>query len=84
MKFSLMKLISQFIDYITMMNEFEEKPTVWSNFKRFIRECIRVLKITKKPTKEEFKTISKVSGLGILIIGLIGFLIAIARTLFFK
>ena len=46
-------------------------------FKRFIRECIRVLKITRKPTKEEFKVIVKVSGLGIIAIGLIGYFISI-------
>jgi protein transport protein SEC61 subunit gamma and related proteins len=44
-------------------------------FKSFIHECVRVLRITKKPNKMEFKTIVKVSGLGILVIGLIGFII---------
>lgn len=52
--------------------------------KSFIKECVRVLKVTKKPTKDEFKTIVKVSGLGILIIGLIGFLIQMARQLLFS
>ncbi|MFT7615662.1 MAG: protein transport protein SEC61 subunit gamma-like protein [Candidatus Woesearchaeota archaeon] len=42
---------------------------------KFYQECVRVLKVTKKPTMVEFKTISKVSGLGILIIGILGFLI---------
>jgi protein transport protein SEC61 subunit gamma-like protein len=51
--------------------------------KSFIRECIRVLKITKKPDAIEFKTIVKVSGLGILIIGLIGFVIQMVKLLFF-
>ncbi|MFP4119095.1 MAG: protein translocase SEC61 complex subunit gamma [Candidatus Woesearchaeota archaeon] len=41
----------------------------------FYKECVRVFKVTKKPTKEEFKAILKVSGLGILLIGFIGFLI---------
>ena len=66
------------------MNEFDEKPTLWNKFKAFVRECARVLKITKKPTKEEFKTISKVSGLGILVIGFIGFLVALVRSLLVK
>ncbi len=52
--------------------------------KSFIKECIRVLKVTKKPDKEEFKTIVKVSGLGILIIGLVGFIIQMIKALFFK
>jgi protein transport protein SEC61 subunit gamma-like protein len=49
------------------------------NFKSFIMECGRVLRITRKPTKEEFKTIVKASALGMLIIGGIGFLITILR-----
>jgi len=40
-----------------------------------MQEYKRVLKITKKPTKSEFKTIVKISGIGILLIGFIGFLI---------
>lgn len=46
-----------------------------NGIKSFYNECVRVFKITKKPTKEEFKAIVKVSGLGILLIGLIGFII---------
>jgi len=59
----------------------EEKPSFMMKAKRFGKECLRVLRVTKKPTKEEFKTIVKVSGLGILIIGLIGFLIQMAKQL---
>ena len=51
--------------------------------KSFIRESIRVLKVTKKPDAVEFKTIVKVSGLGILIIGLIGFVVQMFKLLFF-
>ena len=31
--------------------------------------------MTKKPTKQEFTSIAKVTGIGILLIGLIGFII---------
>jgi len=41
-----------------------------------------VLKVTKKPNMEEFKTIVKVSGLGIAIIGLLGFMINIIKMYF--
>jgi protein transport protein SEC61 subunit gamma-like protein len=51
--------------------------------KEFVIECRRVLRVTKKPGKDEFKQIVKVSGLGIVLIGLIGFLIQMIRTLFF-
>lgn len=40
-----------------------------------LNEYRRVFKITKKPTMEEFKTISKVAGIGTIIIGMIGFII---------
>ncbi|MGM5480869.1 MAG: protein translocase SEC61 complex subunit gamma [Nanobdellota archaeon] len=43
--------------------------------KSFYKECVRVFKVTKKPSQDEYKAILKVSGLGILLIGLIGFLI---------
>jgi len=57
--------------------------SIWLKFKGFINECIRVLRVTKKPDKTEFITIVKASGLGILIIGLIGFIIQMVRVLFF-
>lgn len=41
----------------------------------FAKECNRVLKVTRKPNKDEFVTVVKAAGLGILIIGFIGFLI---------
>lgn len=50
--------------------------------KSFINKCSRVLRITKKPTMEEFKAIVKVSSLGIAAIGLIGFIVVIAVALF--
>jgi len=52
-----------------------------AKFKKFIKECIRVLKVTRKPSSEEFKSIVKVTSLGILIIGIIGFIILISGTL---
>lgn len=53
-------------------------PERWVRFKAFVKESRRVLTVTKKPTADEFKTIVKISGLGILLIGLIGFLIFFA------
>ncbi|MBS3117303.1 protein translocase SEC61 complex subunit gamma [Candidatus Woesearchaeota archaeon] len=40
-----------------------------------------VYTVTKKPKKEEFKAVVKVTGAGILIIGLLGFIINIAAQL---
>ena len=62
----------------------EEKPSLIFKLKRFINECARVLKLTKKPTSIEFKTIVKVSGLGMIIIGMLGFIISMIRQLLFK
>lgn len=63
--------------------EEEIKPTLWRKFKNFVRESKRVLIVTKKPNRDEYKTIVKVSGLGIIIIGLIGFLIQMIKQLLF-
>ncbi|PAV07686.1 protein translocase SEC61 complex subunit gamma [Methanosphaera cuniculi] len=50
----------------------------------FLKQCERVLKVSRKPDNEEYKTVSKVTGIGILIIGVIGFIIAIlAQVLFY-
>jgi protein transport protein SEC61 subunit gamma-like protein len=52
-------------------------------FKKFIEQCKRVLKVTKKPNRKEFTTVAKISGLGILIIGLLGFAVfTVVRLLF--
>ncbi len=53
----------------------------WVKLKSFIMECRRVLIVTKKPGREEFKAIVKVSGIGMIIIGLIGFFIFIIGDL---
>lgn len=52
-----------------------------SKVKSFIKELIRVFTITKKPLKKEFIAIVKVSSIGIGLIGLIGFIIAIVVEL---
>jgi len=47
-----------------------------------LKEYRRVLKITSKPGWDEFKSSAKITGLGIIIIGAIGFLIyALARII---
>ncbi|RLE41451.1 protein translocase SEC61 complex subunit gamma [Candidatus Woesearchaeota archaeon] len=59
----------------------DHKQGIFYKLKRFWHECRRVLKVTRKPTKEEFKLIVKVSGVGILIIGAIGFIIQMIKQL---
>jgi len=52
-------------------------------FKGFINESVRVLRVTRKPSKFEFQTIVKASGLGMIIIGLLGFVITMLKQLLF-
>ena len=61
----------------------EVQETRKSKVKRFLKEIHRVLRITKKPNKEEYKSIVKVTGLGTVIIGAIGYIIFLAKQLFF-
>ncbi len=68
--------------YIAKSQSQEElKKTKWEQLKEFLIECRRVLRITKKPTRDEFQTIMKVSGLGMLVMGVIGFLVGLIREL---
>ena len=57
------------------------KMSVHKKLKRTIDDYIRVIKIAKKPTKEEYKAMIKVTGLGILIVGFIGFTIQMLKQL---
>jgi protein transport protein SEC61 subunit gamma-like protein len=52
-----------------------------TKLKGFMHECIRVFRITKKPSKAEYKVVMKVSSIGILLIGFIGFVIQIVWEL---
>ena len=70
-----------YIPRATATGEF--KPSKWQKLKNFGVECMRVLRVTKKPDKAEFKTIVKISGSGMAIIGFIGFFIHFAKELFF-
>jgi len=57
---------------------FEDKEI--GNVPLKLSEYIRVLKLTRKPTREEFSVIAKVAGAGILLVGFIGFIIYILIT----
>ncbi len=49
--------------------------------KKKIGEWRRVLKITRKPDREEFTMSAKVTGAGILLLGAIGFTIYFTATM---
>ena len=46
-----------------------------------IQEYRRIIRLTKKPSKQEFSMTVKVSALGMLIIGLVGFAITIIKAI---
>ena len=48
--------------------------------KSFTKQCSRVWRLLKKPDKTEFATISKVSAIGLGLVGVIGFVIMIVMT----
>lgn len=45
--------------------------------KSFLIQCTRVWRVLRKPTGMEYKTVSKVSALGVLVLGLFGFIISL-------
>lgn len=47
----------------------------------FIKQSKRVLKVARKPDREEFLDFAKVTALGIAIIGVIGFIIVLIGQL---
>ncbi|HLC90363.1 MAG TPA: protein translocase SEC61 complex subunit gamma [Candidatus Nanoarchaeia archaeon] len=61
----------------------EEIQPQQSKFKRFIKESVRVMRIIKKPNKVEYVAALKVTGLGIAIIGALGFIIFLLRQYLF-
>jgi len=50
----------------------------------FIKQCRRVLIVSKRPDMEEYQNVSKVTGIGVIIIGVIGFIISIIAQLIGK
>jgi len=51
--------------------------------KSFFLKCKRVWFVLRKPTRKEYITIAKVSAIGVVILGVIGFIISIFMKIFF-
>ena len=47
----------------------------------FLKQCKRVLRVARKPGREEYFQFSKVTALGIAIIGVMGFIFVLVATL---
>ncbi|RME30875.1 protein translocase SEC61 complex subunit gamma [Candidatus Woesearchaeota archaeon] len=56
---------------------------LWTKFVSFMIQVQRVLLVTRKPTAVEFKMVAKITGLGIAVIGAIGFLLQIGKQILF-
>ncbi len=57
------------------MQELHQRQSLWSRLRSFALQSRRVLRVTKKPTMEEFKIILKISAIGVSVIGAIGFIV---------
>ncbi len=55
---------------------------ILTSTKSFFLKCKRVWHIMKRPSKKEYLTIAKVSAIGIVVLGLLGFFISIAMNIF--
>ncbi len=58
-----------------------DSRTLSSSISKKIKEYMRIVKLARKPSKEEFNMISKVCIMGVISIGLIGFLIYFVLSL---
>ncbi len=59
-----------------------EKITIQTRLKSFIGQCIRVWHLLKKPDRDEYTTVAKVSAIGLGIVGAMGFLIGLVMSFF--
>ena len=53
----------------------QKGPGIFSRIKNTIANYKRVVEVARKPTKEDFVSSAKITGSGILLIGMIGFII---------
>ena len=54
---------------------------VQERFDNFIKDSKRVLKVARKPDTDEYFEFAKITALGILIIGLVGFVVVLIGQL---
>ncbi|MBI2044080.1 protein translocase SEC61 complex subunit gamma [Candidatus Pacearchaeota archaeon] len=61
----------------------EETQSVKQKLTSFYHQSVRVWHILRKPTRKEFLMVTKISAIGILIVGIGGFIISIFMGYFF-
>ena len=55
---------------------------MWTPTKSFFLKCKRVWRVLKKPSRKEFETVAKISAIGIVLLGVIGFLVSLFMKAF--
>ena len=54
---------------------------VQERFDKFVKDSKRVLKVSRKPDAQEYRELAKVSAIGVVIIGVMGFVIVLLASL---
>ena len=54
---------------------------VQERFDKFVKDSKRVLKVSRKPDRQEYMELAKVTSIGVLIVGAIGFVIVLIGQL---
>ncbi|MBQ2635159.1 MAG: protein translocase SEC61 complex subunit gamma [Methanobrevibacter sp.] len=54
---------------------------VQEDIDKFIKDSKRVLKVSRKPDRQEYFELAKISALGVLVVGAIGFVIVLLGSL---
>ena len=54
---------------------------VQEDIDKFIKDSKRVLKVSRKPDRPEYFELAKISALGVLVVGAIGFVIVLLGSL---
>lgn len=57
---------------------------LFKSLKSFCLQCKRVWHVLRKPSRKEYEMVAKVSAIGIVILGLIGFIISFFMGAFVK
>ena len=68
-------MLSQFFQFWVF------KMNVQESFNKFIKDSKRVLKVSRKPDKQEYIELAKVTSIGVVIVGVIGFAIFLLGSL---
>ena len=54
---------------------------VQENFDKFIKDSKRVLKVSRKPDGKEYRELAKISAIGVVIIGGVGYILVCLGSL---